>query len=254
MDTRAQAGREARQAYTLRRRVPVVPAPISYQDMVMAEAQAIRGRAGAQAGQRFQAGSAKEIKSYDVLVTAPGAGIAWNMGAAAFAEPGLAFTGMTELNDIQAGAAVYERVGAKVMIRSIRIRTAFTANNTPCLGVCRVAVVYDRQPNGAAPGIADLFQDLRVAGATTTDLMSGINIANKNRFTVLRDQSFIFDSSHLATSIDWFIPCRLQTEYRATASSIGDISTGAIFFVVAAQNTTSFLNMLYCRARIRYED
>jgi len=251
METRALAARERRQQAASVHRLP---APFTYQEMVMAENQAMRQRAGAQAGQRFQGGSAKEIKSFDCLVTAPAAGIAWTMGAAAFAEPGVAFTGMTELNVIAAGAAVYERIGAKIMVRSIRIRTAWTANGSPCLGVIRAAVVYDRQPNGAAPAIGDLFQDLRVAGGTTTDLMSGVNIGNKNRFTVLRDQSFIFDSSHLVTALDWFIPCRLQTEYRASGGTIGDISTGAILLVVAAQNNTSFLNMPTCRARIRYED
>lgn len=255
MDTRALAGRYSRQQASAARRFPLAaPPPISYQDMVMAEAQALRQRAGAQAGQRFQGGSAKEIKSFDCLVTAPAAGINWAMGAAAFAEPGIPFTGMTELNVIAAGAAVYERIGAKIMIRSIRIRTGWTGAATPCLGIVRVAVVYDRQPNGAAPAIGDLFQDLRTAGATTTDLMSGVNIGNKNRFTILRDQSFIFDTTHLTTALDWFIPCRLQTEYRASAGTIGDISTGAVFLVMAAQNTTSFVNMPTCRARIRYED
>lgn len=255
MDTRALAGRYSRQQASTARRFPLAaPPPISYQDMIMAENQALRQRAGAQAGQRFQVGSAKEIKSFDCLVTAPAAGIAWTMGAVNFAEPGVPFTGMTELNVMAAGAGVYERIGAKVMVRSIRIRTAWQAAATPCLGVIRVAVVYDRQPNGAAPAIGDLFQDLRVAGATTTDLMSGVNIGNKNRFTILRDQSFIFDNNHLVTTLDWFIPCRLQTEYRASAGTIGDISTGAILLVIGAQNSTSLLNMPTCRARIRYED
>jgi len=253
---RADAASSARQAFTLRRRMPAAAAQdLSYGDMVLAENQAMSMRNAPRQMGRFQGGSAKEIKSFDCLVTAPAAGIAWNMGAAAFAEPSAAYTGITELNDIQQGAGVYERIGVKILMRSIRIRAFFSAAASPVMTTFRVACVYDRQPNGAAPAIADIFTDTRVAGATTTDIISGINITNKNRFTVLRDQMFNFDVAiRESLDLDWFIPCRLQTEFKASGGSIADISTGSILFIVAALSATSLPNMSVCRSRIRYED
>lgn len=252
---RQEAAQVARQAYTLRRRVPLSAGPdLTYGDMMMAEAQANRAVAMRQGG-RFQGGSAKEIKSFDCLITAPAAGIAWAMNAAAFAEPGVAYTGITELNDVLQGAGVYERVGVKILMRSVRIRATLTANASPAMAIVRMAVIYDRQPNGAAPAIADIFTDTRVAGATTTDICSGVNISNKNRFTILRDQMWNLDSAtSLSHVVDWFIPCRLQTEFKASAGTIADISTGSLLLVTAGLNVTSFANMFQCRSRIRYED
>jgi len=245
--TRAIASQSARQAVYQARRLP--PPDLTYGDMIMAERQAMAQRSSG----RYQAVSSKEVKCFDVAITAPVAGVAWALSAAAFTEPNVAYTGITELNDIQQGATVYERIGVKVLMRSIRFRCTLTANASPCLAIVRLAVVYDRQPNGAAPAIGDVFVDCNGAGGTA--LSTGVNITNKNRFTVLRDQMITIDSAgSLSHDVDWFIPCRLQTEFKASGATIGDISTGSILLIAGATNVTSFINLGNIRSRIRYED
>lgn len=54
------------------------------------------------------------------MVTATAAGLP-AVAAAATAEPGVAFVGITEINDVRQGAAFYNRVGAKITIRSVEL-------------------------------------------------------------------------------------------------------------------------------------
>lgn len=253
MLTRAQAKaaeQSARRQTALSiRRVPAPPPDLTYADFMEAERQAMARPQNS----RFQPGSAKEIKCFDVALTDTAAGITWALGAAAFAEPSAAFTGITELNNILQGAGVYERIGVKILMKNIRIRGMLYAHQTTDLCYVRLSVVYDRQPNGAAAAITDIFQDSNGAAATNID--SGVNITNKNRFTVLRDQCITFDPAHsLSCGIDWFIPCRLQTEYKASGVTIGNISTGSILLIAAAINASGYVNFTNFRSRIRYED
>jgi len=245
---RVAGASRARQQMVAARRAG--PAPdLTYGDMILAERQSIAMR---QSG-RYQAVSSKEVKCFDCAVTDAAAGITWALSAAGFAEPGVAFTGITELNDIQQGATVYQRIGVKVLMRSIRLRGTLQASAITALCHVRLAVIYDRQPNGAAPAIGDIYVDCNGAGGTS--LSSSINITNKNRFTVLRDQLIPMDpAQELTKEVDWFIPCRLQSEYKASGATIGDISTGSLILVAGAINAAGFTNFSNFRCRIRYED
>jgi len=257
VQTRAQArAASAKGSRATALQIRRVPAPqygpeLSYGDWMQAEQVAMRP----QAQGRYQAVASKEVKCFDVALTDSGAGgINWLLGAAAFAEPGVAFTGITELNDILQGSTVYQRIGIKVLMKNIRIRGTLLPSAATVIGCIRIAVVYDRQPNGAAAAVTDIFQDCTAGAATNFD--SGVNMSNKNRFTILRDQVFHIDAAQsLVHSIDWFIPCRLQAEYKASGGTIGDITTGSVLLVVGevlgGTGTVGFANF---RSRIRYED
>ena len=139
-------------------------------------------------------------------------------------------------------------------MKNIRIRGTLLPSAATVIGCVRVAVVYDRQPNGAAAAVGDIFQDCTAGAATNFD--SGVNMSNKNRFTILRDQVFNIDAAQsIVHAIDWFIPCRLQAEYKASGGTIGDITTGSVLLVVGGllggTGTVGFANF---RSRIRYED
>jgi len=257
VQTRAQArAASAKGSRATALQIRRVPAPqygpeLTYGDWMQAEQVAMRP----QAQGRYQAVASKEVKCFDVALTDSGAGgINWLLAAAAFAEPGVAFTGITELNDILQGSTVYQRIGIKVLMKNIRIRGTLLPSAATVIGCVRVAVVYDRQPNGAAAAVGDIFQDC-TAGAAT-NFSSGVNMSNKNRFTILRDQIFNFDAAQsIVHAIDWFIPCRLQAEYKASGGTIGDITTGSVLLVVGevlgGAGTVGFANF---RSRIRYED
>ena len=61
-----------------------------------------------------------EVKTFDCMVTAPAANLP-AVAAVGTGEPGVAFAGLTEINDVRQGAAFYNRVGAKITIRSVEL-------------------------------------------------------------------------------------------------------------------------------------
>jgi len=238
----------ARQARFRQLSVQRVPGPVYMPRAAAAAAPMAVGR--------FQGGSAREVKCFDCtpVQAAAGGGITWGLSAVTSGEPGAAFVGMTCLNEVLQSATVYGRVGAKILMKSIRLRAQFYLAADPSLAWVRVAVIYDRQPNGAYPLIGDIFAD---ANTGAVPFSAGLNITNKGRFTVFRDQVIPFDSGRALTwSLDWFMNCRLQTEYKASAGSIADITTGSLLLVIASLNQTSnpvFGTGSVC-SRIRYDD
>ena len=55
-------------------------------------------------------------------------------------------------------------------------------------------VVYDKQPNGALPTYATVMQTRDNAGAASNTAFSDPNFDNKERFTILRDTTFVLPS------------------------------------------------------------
>jgi len=70
---------------------------------------------------RVQAGGSRtEIKTFDCHVTVPAANLPI-VTAAAGGEPTAAFVGITELNDVRQGAGFNQRIGAKIVVKSVEL-------------------------------------------------------------------------------------------------------------------------------------
>jgi len=172
------------------------------------------------------------------------------------------------------GAAPYNRVGSKVMNRSIRIRGYINNLLTSINDVGRIIIVYDRQTNGAAPAWGDVIAGVTSAGAASTNALDGINMSNRERFKVLCDEQVLLPSitdaggagvltnvAALDTSgpsnkfnFDRFIPLRnLETHYKATAGAVGDIATGGIFIATVSNAIDSAWQFSYT-SRLRFDD
>lgn len=103
---RASAHRARSAAYHQRRRQAVV------RDVVMAPSMAIRP---AQAST-----SRTEVKTFDCHITVPAANLPL-ITAAAGGEPTAAFVGITEINDVRQGAGFNQRIGAKIVVKSVEL-------------------------------------------------------------------------------------------------------------------------------------
>lgn len=177
------------------------------------------------------------------------------------------------LNFSVPGTDINQRVGRKIMCKSIFIRgfispeggnTAIVAGTLETfaqLGRCIVFV--DNQPNGAAPAVTDLL-----AEATS---VSQLNLDNRDRFKVLMDKTFGVPNSvksFTATgstcgSYGNCIPFKkykkimVETVYNAgTAGTIADINSGALYMfwignVVAGTGTDTNATI---STRVRFED
>jgi len=175
-----------------------------------------------------------EIKSFDL---SPGDAEQVGVTSVAGTEPAAFATGMTEINDVQAGNAFYQRIGTKINIRSIMMRFKLTNSTVIATGLyttepahVRYMVVYDRQPNGAFPAITDILQN-NDSGVVTHG--SSINIANRDRFSVLLDRNVTLSEADTQTRwvSDYLVCPNLQTQFRSSAATIGDITTGSLLFI-----------------------
>lgn len=189
-----------------------------------------------------------EVKCCDMVLAAPA--VLLLPAAVVGAEPVAAYTGITEINLIQQGATVAQRIGNKVVLKSIHVTAHFNVLAVANSGTIRVMVVYDKQTNGAFPALTDIIL-AQPAGAASP--LSGINIANKSRFQMIRDKYFNLSGGGTTGYVfDEYCKGRWEVEYGANAGNIGDFRTGAVYFVayylsaIVAGPTLAFL---HCRNR-----
>lgn len=193
--------------------------------------------------------SLTEVKSYDVQLCAAGGQLPL-LAAAAGAEPAAVWAGLTEVNCVRQDATVAGRIGNKIVMRSIHVRFSVNINAAANYGCARFMLVYDRQPNGAFPAITDILLD-QPAGVARD--FGGVNIANKSRWLVLRDQVKLFDQAQTVMHfMNWYCKCRLEVEFGGNAGTIADFRTGAVYLVafynfVSAGNIAMYLPT--CRVR-----
>lgn len=184
------------------------------------------------------------------------------------------------LNQIQAGSSFFNRIGRKIEMKTVRIFCIIQPANvikSPPNDLLRVALIYDRQTNGALPAITDIFQDTEQNATNTTDSYSGINLNNRDRFLVVSDRRIMlpnvqnvsglvdiaWPNSFSGNNNDYMIDDfrklgNLVTHYKADSSPavIGDIATGALLLVVFSTLTagTEAFTILNWNVRLRYKD
>jgi len=175
-------------------------------------------------------------------------------------------------NNIIQGASPYQRIGRRISLLSYSINGSFQLNPDWTAGlavadnICRLVVVYDRQPAGTSPPPwADIFQDTDTTGANFVYAMAMRNENNKDRFLVLESRMFYvpqmvaeattagFIANYTNT---WGLPAPglneahnpwnplcinslkklngLTTEYQTSTNSIGDVTTGTLLMYIVS--------------------
>lgn len=169
------------------------------------------------------------------------------------------------LNIIGAGTDINQRVGRKVKLNSLQTDMTIVCEDGGTGRECRMALVYDRNPNGAMPIYSDIFAD--VAG--TTNAWTGVNLKNRDRFKILRDhkQFLVGSSVSGVTEISlsyWgstgcksdYIKLGLDEVFGNGDDDIGAIQTGALYAVAFTQTggTPSPAPSFHINSRVRYTD
>lgn len=181
------------------------------------------------------------------------------------------------LNPIQEGSSFYNRIGRKICLRSIRLtgqivaRTGVATSGT--YDYIRIMIVYDRQANGAFPSIADILLTYDNTGATTTTVLSHLNMNNAERFKIVRDIRIAISNDAVAAAniqdeqiidykgkynIDEYAKLKgYESHYKASSNPavIGDVSTGGLYLVTFGGNPAASAGYaLNWTARCRYTD
>lgn len=218
------------------------------------------------AGPSFAAKSGAEVKACDQL-----------QNSTLFAQAG-ATASCTYLNIIESGSAFYNRIGAKIAMKSLYIHGFVDFSDVTKVAQIpfsyRIVIAYDRSPNGTQCQFGDVFQDRNLTGSTGVSTHSGINLDNRARFKVFHDVRYVFGGQTVGTNppavegstlgnlyncspnvlpLSAFIPLKkYETVFKASTASSGDITTGALvlFLVMDAAPATTTLRLNWnCRLR-----
>lgn len=147
---------------------------------------------------------------------------------------------VTLLNTIAQGASVNQRVGKKVVLKSLQIRGQVFNNSAAVNNDVAMLIVYDRRPTGALPAITDIL--------VTANSSAMNNDANSGRFRILKRFDALLQGAPAATlgfgpgySCDSFLKLRkIPTVYKAAATgAIGDIEEGALYLVTVGDEPAS---------------
>lgn len=208
-----------------------------------------------QAGREFHGHPKQELKAFDVA-----------QGNSTMASAGTGGT-FALLNAMVNGAELYNRVGRRVMLKSTHIRGQCIPAATSTGGFGRVILFYDAQPNAAAPTLANLLADSNAAHAT--NLLSEINLDNRERFKIFRDIQFLLppltftagvitnlgqmDQVLRSLQINEFVKLgKVESVYNGTnGGTIADITSGSLYLLFLSTDGSWNFNWT---SRTRYYD
>lgn len=176
--------------------------------------------------------------------------------------PSLATATPLLLNTYSTGTTPNSTIGRRVTNLSVHIKANIVQSTAPSAAtVVRLLVVYDRQPSGSAPSIAQIF------GNTLYGVSSVMNLGFSDRFSVLMDEKQTLAGIQQSTAsglynvynifVDRYVKCKLPTESSSNfGGTIATIAEGAIYLVafsdIAAANNPPLLASGV--ARIRFID
>lgn len=164
---------------------------------------------------------------------------------------------VTLLSAVAQGASQSQRVGKKIMLRSLQGRGAMGNLSTAVTNDVAFMIVYDKRPTGALPSITDIL----VAASS----LSLNNDANAGRFTILKRHDDVLVGNQTAAanyteamykSADFYLPLKgLQTVYKAAGTgAIADHEEGALYLVTLGNNAGTAAATLNLALRLRFVD
>ena len=126
------------------------------------------------------------------------------------------------------GTAATERVGRRIIMKSLWVRWVFSmaATSAGTSGV-RILIVYDKQTNGAAAATTDVVD--------TDVIQSFKNLGNERRFVTLMDEHIKCLGTQGPQSVfgQKFIKLNLPAEFNSgTTGAISDVQTGSLLMYV----------------------
>lgn len=165
---------------------------------------------------------------------------------------------VTALNLIATGTDFTNRVGRKILMKSVNIIGVVQPNDTSVsTTLCRALLIYDKQPNGALPAITDILN--------TSNSKDQINLNNRDRFVILRDwfqalapqqdtATQAYAGSPTTNNLHMFVKLNHETIYNSTAGTIAAVTSGSLLLVTVGDSTNTNTYSLSASTRIRFID
>lgn len=172
---------------------------------------------------------------------------------------GLDTTGtIAQLNAVTQGAANTQRIGKKIIMKSLQCRGGMSGNTTSTVNDVAYMIVYDRRPTGVLPNITDILDTVSSYAMNNDD--------NSGRFKILKrvDEVLIGTPSTTATytealykGTDWFLDLKgLPVTYKSAGTgAMGDVEEGALYIVsVGNQPAGAGAASIAAAFRLRFVD
>lgn len=127
------------------------------------------------------------------------------------------------INIIPNGSSATTRVGRKVVLKSLLVRWV-AATSTPDVPI-RVLVIYDKNPDGSLPLIADVL--------SFDSFNAPMNLGNTDRFVILSDEitPTITGTPGTQKCGKLYKKLNLPEMFLSSTGVVADISTGAIYIM-----------------------
>lgn len=159
------------------------------------------------------------------------------------------------LNACQTGAALNQRIGRQIMMRSVELKVDhYVTAGSGLDQVQRLVLVYDRQCNGVAPAIGDIIGATGVYG-----YMSMRNLDNRHRFKILMDKFITLNASvepGSRVAYTFYRKLRHPVQFNVgNGGTIADISSGAMYCITVSSNVPGVTaGGVDLASRIRFTD
>ncbi len=165
---------------------------------------------------------------------------------------------LPSLNLIAQGVGQSQRLGRKVLLKSLHMRGMwFVANGTDpsgCSAISRIIVYCDKQANGAAATVAGILQ--------TADFQSFRNLENQGRFKVLYDKTNRLQREAAGSAIVFAnVKHYMKLNKKLNIPILFDGATGAITemccnnigILTITDTVTNIVAGFQCKIRLRFE-
>jgi len=161
---------------------------------------------------------------------------------------------VTLLNTVPQGSSQMQRVGKKILLKSLQCRGFVANNSTATYNDCAMLIVYDKRPRGALPAITDILASASSNAMNNDDNSGRFQIIRRFDFALIGNATNITEASY--KSSDFYQKLKHRTVYTSLGTGlIADIEEGALYLVtignVAAGTAAASSNLGF---RLRYYD
>ena len=159
------------------------------------------------------------------------------------------------LNTIAQGAGTSQRVGKRVVLKSLQCKGHMTQDSGGTVNTASMIIVYDIRPTGVVPAITDILAINSSAGFP--------NDANSDRFRILKRVDYTLCGTSAGTTgnsgreLNFYLKLKdLPQVFKAAGTgSIGDIAEGAIYCVTTGYEAAGVNDInIFAAFRLRYMD
>lgn len=144
---------------------------------------------------------------------------------------------MILLNPLIQGTTATTRIGNQVRCKNVLMRFNLTLDSNATRTYIRCMLLWDRQPNGALPGLDDILETVGTGGMVVNsplerDFAFRFKLLRDKRYTVYTDKPIVF--------VKWFIRLGRRIRYDdSNAGDITDIATNSLIFVMVSTEATN---------------